>query len=146
LALQETGQPVRLEPSAAYYQPSGQGGDSDSYWLYATRSNAVPTVATADATGNINNDTANYDLGADWNGQNGNVTTVGSGGPGSQSFYGAFDMGGNVWEWNEQTIGGGRGLRGGSWFFNSNNLRSSVRFNNFPSDEFDSIGFRVAGP
>jgi formylglycine-generating enzyme required for sulfatase activity len=134
---------------AAYYQPSGQGGDAESYWLYPTRSIAVPTVATADATGNINNDTANivnYSRGADWNGQDGNVTTVGSGGPGSQSFYGAFDMGGNVWEWNEQTIGGDRGLRGGSWGLFSFNLQSSFRNYYNPSFEFDNIGFRVAGP
>ncbi|MEO1837441.1 MAG: formylglycine-generating enzyme family protein [Akkermansiaceae bacterium] len=134
---------------AAYYQPSGQGGDADSYWLYPTRSNAAPTVATADLDGNINNDTANianYDRGADWNGQDGNVTTVGSGGPGSASFYGAFDMGGNVWEWNEQTIRGDRGLRGGSWRFNSNVLQSSNRSFDVPSFELNFIGFRVAGP
>jgi formylglycine-generating enzyme required for sulfatase activity len=133
---------------AAYYQPSGQGGDAESYWLYPTRSNAVPTVANADATGNINNDTANivnYDRGADWNGQNGNVTTVGSGGPGSASFYGAFDMGGNVWEWNEQTIGGDRGLRGGSWI-GSSSLQSSSRGNFGPTFVDRYIGFRVAGP
>jgi formylglycine-generating enzyme required for sulfatase activity len=134
---------------AAYYQPSGQGGDAESYWLYPTRSNAVPTVATADATGNVDNDTANianYNNGADWNGQNGNVTTVGSGGPGSASFYGAFDMGGNVWEWNEQTIGGFRGLRGGSWLFDSGGLQSSTRGNVAPTLEINIIGFRVAGP
>jgi formylglycine-generating enzyme required for sulfatase activity len=133
----------------AYYQPSGQGGDVDSYWLYPTRSNGAPTVATADLDGNINNDTANianYNNGADWNGRNGNVTTVGSGGPGSASFYGAFDMGGNVWEWNEQTIGGNRGLRGGSWNYFSFTLQSSLRNLNNPTLENDDIGFRVAGP
>ena len=29
--------------------------------------------------------------------------------------HGAADMGGNVWEWNEQEILGSRGFRGGAW-------------------------------
>ena len=40
---------------AAYHQPSAQGGDTDDYWLYPTASNSVPTVATANATGDISN-------------------------------------------------------------------------------------------
>ena len=34
------------------------------------------------------------------------------------SFYGTFDQGGNVWEWNDTIVlhfGGTRGLRGGSF-------------------------------
>ena len=75
------------------------------------------------------NKLVNYTRGADWNGQNGNVTTVGS--ATATSFYGAFDLGGNVWEWNEQIISSSRGLRGGSW-------------NNNPGNENNNIGFRVA--
>jgi formylglycine-generating enzyme required for sulfatase activity len=132
---------------AAYYEP---GGDTDDYWLYSTRSNSIPTEGTVNAFGEITNDVANianYNRGADWNGLNGNLTTVGSGGSGSASFYGAFDMVGNVFEWNEAVISDSfRGLRGGSWNPNEDVLRSSSRLNFDPDDEGLNIGFRVASP
>jgi len=132
---------------AAYHQPFAQGGDGDDYWLYATQSNTVPTIASATATGDIANpgqDVVNYFFGAVWNGLNGNVTTVGS--AGNTSFYGAFDMNGNVWEWNETLIGSSRGLRGGSFNFSESNLRSSTRNSNSPTSENFDIGFRLASP
>ena len=90
---------------------------------------------------------ANYDQGADWNGQDGNVTTVGSAGPLSESFYGTSDQGGNVWEWNETlVVSSARGLRGGSWFNVGITLRSSYQGHNVPSGVFDDFGFRVASP
>ncbi|MEX2111736.1 MAG: SUMF1/EgtB/PvdO family nonheme iron enzyme, partial [Pirellulales bacterium] len=134
----------------AYHQPAAQGGDSDDYWLYPTGSNSVPTVATADSVGNISNpgsNVANYLSGADWNSQDGNVTTVGSAGPLSESFYDTSDQGGNVWEWNEALIGGSfRGLRGGAYFNPSSDLQqSSARYSTGnPRLEGSGIGFRVA--
>ena len=133
---------------AAYHQPAGQGGDIDDYWLYSTASNSAPTIATSNAIGDISNpgpNVANYSRGTYWNGQNGNVTTVGSAGPLSASFYGTFDQGGNVWEWNQAVINSSfRGLRGGNWFNLSVNLATSRRDFNIPSNENGLIGFRVA--
>ena len=133
---------------AAYYQPSAQGGDSDDYWLYPTASNSAPTIATADSMGNISSpgaNVANYFSGADWNSQNGNVTTVGSAGPLSDSFYGTADQGGNVYEWNETLISGSfRGLRGGTFANNANNLQSSNGNDYNPTLEISTVGFRVA--
>jgi formylglycine-generating enzyme required for sulfatase activity len=40
--------------------------------------------------------------------------------------------------------GSSRGLRGGSFNNNENNLRSSNRNNNDPSNENNNVGFRVA--
>jgi sulfatase modifying factor 1 len=131
---------------AAYFDPSKAGGDG--YWPFPTQSDAIPTIATADGQGNIDNDNlniANYNRGADWNGKNGNVTTVGSGGPGSGSFYRAFDMGGNVWEWNE-ALASSRGLRGGSWDVSSVGLQSSFFLSFNPTFEDFNVGFRVASP
>jgi formylglycine-generating enzyme required for sulfatase activity len=143
---------------AAYHQPASAGGDTaDGYWLYPTKSNDVPTVAAVNAIGEIEPDTANianYNNGADWdsNGdesnENGNVTAVGSGGAGSASFYGAFDMGGNAFEWNETVLSSSfRGLRGGSWLLDEFFLRSSGRaLGNSPVFEGFDVGFRVASP
>ena len=119
---------------AAYYSPvlnSGTGG----YWDYATQSDTIPTSVTSGTTGIGSASTgimgsgtgnfANYNFGADWNGQDGNVTTVGTnGGP---SFYGAFDMSGNLREWNDLTgaTGSSRGLRGGAWGSSASLLPSS---------------------
>ena len=132
---------------AAYHQPASQGGDTDDYWLYATQSNSVPTVASATSIGDVANpgqDVVNYLSGAVWNGLNGNVTSVGS--AGSTSFYGAFDMNGNVWEWNETLIGSSRGLRGGSFGVDESLLRSSNRLNVNPTVGIVDIGFRLASP
>lgn len=132
---------------AAYYQPAGAGGDTDNYWLYATQSNTIPTAGTVDANGNITNDgdnVANYASAAVWNGQTGNLTTVGSAGASSDSYYGAYDLSGNVREWNEAIIGTSRGLRGGSWSSPELNLRASSRANFAPTFEANSLGFRLA--
>lgn len=136
---------------AAYHQPSAQGGDADDYWLYPTASNLDPTVALANTTGDISNpgaNVANYNLGAVWNGQFGNVTTVGSAGSLSESFYGTSDQGGNVWEWNASVTSGSlrRVLRGGSFNNSVNILRSAIQNNGVPVFENFDSGFRVAGP
>lgn len=134
---------------AAYFEPGAVTGDANEYWVYPTRSDSAPTVASADIFGNIDNDTANianYDNGAEWNGQVGNVTTVGSGGTGSQSHYGAADMGGNVAEWTERLAGSFRRVRGGSWITNADPMKSSVPGNTTPSASASAIGFRVASP
>jgi formylglycine-generating enzyme required for sulfatase activity len=131
---------------AAYYKG---GSTTAGYWAYATQSNSVPTSVTANGTGNgsagSSGNFANWNLGADWNGQDGNVTTVGTnGGP---SAYGAFDMSGNVREWNDlnSSSSSSRGIRGGS--FNlvlSSNLSSSHRNGVDPSLEGVGLGFRLA--
>ena len=134
---------------AAYYDPTSGAGGGDNYWLHATQSDTAPTIASANSTGDITNpgaNVANYASGADWNGQNGNVTTVGSAGALAESYFGTADQGGNVWEWNDAVISGSsRGLRGGSFGnFGENLLRASGRANSDPASESSSVGFRVA--
>ena len=62
----------------------------------------------------------------------------------SESAYGTFDQGGNVWEWNEAVFYGAyHGLRGGS-FYLGDILRASDRNYDIPTIENFLIGFRVS--
>ena len=79
---------------AAYYDPT-PGASTNNYWLYPTQSDAFPTEGTANATGDISNpgaNVANYNVGADWNAQDGNVATVGS--AAANNYFGTLDQGG----------------------------------------------------
>jgi hypothetical protein len=75
------------------------------------------------------------------------VTTIGTnGGPGA---YGTFDMSGNLNEWNDFdgiTTGQYRGIWGGSWNGNANDLSSSHSVDYAPTQESSTIGFRLASP
>ncbi|GAG10088.1 unnamed protein product, partial [marine sediment metagenome] len=62
----------------------------------------------------------------------------------SDSPYGTFDQGGNVWEWNEALIGSSRGLRGGSFNYYDDSLHASHRGYSDPSGEYGLFGFRVS--
>jgi formylglycine-generating enzyme required for sulfatase activity len=141
---------------AAYYKGSGTNA---GYWQYATQvTGTAPTAVSATTVGTgtsggvspvISGNFANYNSAADWNSRVGNVTTVGTnGGP---SAYGAFDMSGNVFEWNDLTgaAGSSRGLRGGCWGNNAFDVSSSGRLTVDPSDESyftGDVGFRLASP
>jgi len=65
----------------------------------------------------------------------------------SGSPSGTFDQGGNVWEWNEETLDGSdRSLRGGSWSIDQGALAAWIRTSLFPEEEFVIVGFRIARP
>ena len=95
---------------AAYYNPA-----THSYYLYPTSSSAQPTFSVPTAAPN----SANYNYAVA-----GNLTPVGAY-SGTTSPYGAYDMGGDVYQWNQAvTQTGYRGLAGGSFESGSDILAS----------------------
>ncbi|MEI8372585.1 MAG: SUMF1/EgtB/PvdO family nonheme iron enzyme [Planctomycetota bacterium] len=146
--------------SASYFLPSENeqykamyyksGGTNAGYWLYPTKSSDGLTLSNVLSSTGTNN--ANfYDY---FNRGNGGytdptncLTAVGSfaGSPGP---YGTFDMGGDVFQWNETDMndtGSWRGSRGGSFYYDgAGYLASSARFTNYPTNEKYNVGFRVA--
>lgn len=140
---------------AAYYQPTAEGGPASGYWLYPTRSNTQPTSRNgSDTDPNSANYYFNDNIANGYNGgyavNNSTVLPAGStltdAGAFSLagSFFGTFDQGGNVWEWNDAVVGSSRGMRGGSWALQEVNLRSSTRNSQGPTAEIPSLGFRIA--
>ncbi|MCX5740551.1 MAG: SUMF1/EgtB/PvdO family nonheme iron enzyme [Proteobacteria bacterium] len=119
---------------AAYYAPSPPG-----YYAYPAGAEAATTCAAPGATPN----TANCESAVSA------LTEVGSY-TGSPSPYGTFDQGGNVYEWNEAATGANdsaRGIRGGDWLgFADDTAAASRGGNQFPTSEYDWVGFRVARP
>jgi sulfatase modifying factor 1 len=136
---------------AAYYNPTLNGG-SGAYRVYGNGFDTAPGIVSADAFGvgsaGASGNFANYNAGADWNGRDGNVTTVGTNG--GASYYGSFDMSGNVREWNDlqgTAAGSSRGIRGGDWIADTTfSLSSSSTENAAPSSESARGGFRLAAP
>ncbi len=86
---------------AAFYEPGADTYLGNGWWLYPSHSDVFPTPATVDEFGNVNNPdlhTVVFRNAANWNGSTrGNVATVGS--AGNESYYGARDMSGNLFEW-----------------------------------------------
>ena len=108
---------------AAYYK----GGSTNAgYWDYAHQSDSI-TTADVNYANSV-----------------GTLTDVGTYG-GDASYYGTFDQGGNVWEWNDAIVSSSyRGLRGGAFNLYANFLQSSIRDFNNPTFENYNIGFRVS--
>jgi formylglycine-generating enzyme required for sulfatase activity len=116
---------------AAYYNPN-----DGSYYLYPTSSNLIPHATDPTAIPNH----------ANFNSIVGNLTDVGAY-SGTTSPYGAFDMGGNAYQWNESLINGtSRGLRAGSFnSFTALALQSQIRLITFAAtaERYD-VSFRIA--
>jgi len=114
---------VYIPSEDEWYKAAYYNGANSTYSRYPDGKN---TVTSADANYNSNN---------------GGLVNVNFGTPSS---YGAYGMGGNVWQWNDLVSGSSRGLRGGVWNAIGINLASSSSNIFAPSNESVYVGFRVA--
>lgn len=121
---------------AAYYK----GGSANAgYWYYPTQSNTYPAwelSATSQNAANYRDDVKGLLIGDPYY-----RTEVGAF-RNSDSAYGTFDQGGNVYEWNES--GSSRGIRGG-YYGDGLGMETQSRSSNVPPTfEREYGGFRVA--
>jgi formylglycine-generating enzyme required for sulfatase activity len=135
-----------------YLSATGMRLPSEAEWEYACR------TGTTTAFNNGSSDDATVGNIAWYNGNSGGQTHA-VGGKAANAL-GLHDMAGNVWEWvndwyegyssGAQTnplgpvSGTSRVLRGGSWYSNTNVVRSSFRGSNTPDGTYTNFGFRVA--
>lgn len=79
---------------------------------------------------------------ANFNNCGGNVSTVGTNG--RSSYYGAYDMSGNVWEWTDTTVASvNKVLRGGNLAYNESYLSSTFQTYADMTSQNGYIGFRI---
>jgi formylglycine-generating enzyme required for sulfatase activity len=133
---------------AAYYNPTLNSG-SGGYTTYGNGFSTTPGSVTASVTGvgsaGGTGNFANYGQTANWNSTSaGAATSVGTNG--AASYYGAFDMSGNVFEFNTLTgvASSDVGIRGGSFAVSTAEGNSSgVRYAFSTSTTDNEFGFRL---
>jgi len=128
---------------------------SEAEWEYAARAGSNKRYSWGDEIGEGN---ANcHACGSEWDAKQ--TAPVGSFGANQ---FGLYDMLGNVWEWVEDCLNDNfegapadgsawivnecprRVIRGGSWHYAPEGLRSASRLRGTPTFQFNDLGFRVA--
>lgn len=99
----------------------------------------TPTKTVTPTTSGIAVITTNS---ANFNNCAGNLSSVGT--SGRSSYYGTYDMAGNVWEWTEGTVSSiYRVLRGGNMAYDAGYLSSTYRNYTTADTRSQYIGFRI---
>jgi formylglycine-generating enzyme required for sulfatase activity len=134
----------RLPTENEWYKAAYYDGATGGYSLYATQSNSTP----GNLPGSGPNE-ANYYSGifsaTQTSGSSASqiyLTPVGTF-SGSKSYYGTYDQGGDIYQWNDAIIGASRGVRGGAWDVAASDMESTSRSSRVPTGEHDALGFRV---
>jgi formylglycine-generating enzyme len=134
---------------AAYYKG---GGTNAGYWLYPTQSDSAPGNAIGAGANQANYFTGVFSVTqSDAFSGDQNYLTDGGAFSGSGSYYGTYDQGGNVWEWNDAVLdddfmgpASARGRRGGDWIGAQDGLLSSSGGGVPPWSDSFLGGFRLA--
>lgn len=130
-------------PTEAEWEYAARGGNKSGGYRYSG-SDSIDTVA--------------------WYSENSDLT-IQAVGKKQPNELGLYDMSGNVYEWCQDwfgekyyeeckkrgivenplgpEIGSDRVLRGGYWYSSAQICRSADRFNNYPGNRYDNVGFRL---
>ena len=144
---------ISWDQAAAYCEWAGRRLPSEAEWEKAARGengNICPWGNNAPANNLLN-----------YSGLVSDTSPVGSY-PEGASPYGVLDMSGNVWEWTADWYaydyyqnspfenpagpqeGSKRVLKGGSWYYDTNFIRSAYRFSSDAITRLNDVGFRCA--
>ena len=127
---------------AAYHKNDGVTGN---YFDYPTRTISQPSNDLVEPTDPGNNATFYVSAGGDYTIGSPHYRTEVGAHENSDSPYGTFDQGGNVWEWNEAIIlSAYRGVRGGSFAKEACMLHWANPNHLNPTTEHPDYGFRVS--
>jgi formylglycine-generating enzyme required for sulfatase activity len=144
---------VGWDDAKAFAKWAGLQLPTEARWEYACRSGTSTRYYTGDSENDLDR--------AGWYAKN-SGNKLHRVGEKEQNAFGLYDMHGNVWEWCEdhwhdnyagapgdgsawvdQKGGGGRVMRGGSWFGIARLCRSACRYGGVPDFREDDLGFRL---
>jgi formylglycine-generating enzyme required for sulfatase activity len=125
---------IRIPTESEWYKAAYYNGGTQTYSLYPNGLSIISTLQ------------ANYDpyfTTGERENYVGRVTAVGTY-SNNPSYYGTYDQGGNVREWNDGDNGLGKGVRGGSWDDPESEMANTALAYSLVTWEVDSMGFRLA--
>jgi len=128
---QETGRTYRLPTKHEWQKAAAWDPAQALYWLYGYRSDSIDCSR------------ANYDF------CKGDTTPVGfydgvhAGTVYSASYYGCYDMTGNVWEWTSEQYEANRVIRGGSAYYPADECRTNAPYQLDPTFRSSNVGIRL---
>jgi len=130
---QREGRTYRLPSADEWYKAAAWDPVAKKHWTYGFQRDTIDCdwcVYNGTSCGNNGPRVVGY-----FNGKDGRND--------ARSYYGCYDMSGNLWEWTSQLSGSYRVIRGGGWYHNANGCACSNRDDDAPSARNGSLGFRL---
>jgi len=126
------GKSYRLPTEQEWEKAAGWDPAEEHYYEYGFHSDVIDCTWS-----NYNNCVGGPTVVGYYNGQGGRHD--------AKSYYGCYDMSGNLWEWTSSIYSGdSRVIRGGAWYSYANYCRVAYRYGSNPTPRSNYLGFRLA--